>query len=366
MRTAFLEAEGGPVSRATSLSLLTSEASLSRSLFQVIGSARRRLDVRFYRVQGDAAGHRFADALVERARAGVRVRVLLDDFGMLGMGRIDEVLVEGGVELERFNPVLTRDVSVVGMRDHAKLVVADGTRAWVASANIGDGYAADWHDCGVQVAGPVVRWLAEEFALVWQAAALHTLPSRDNVTHRPSPSLGPTWCRVVSNGFRGWDVRPHVQAMLEAAQRVVHVHHCYLTDPDVLERLRHRAEQGVQVLIIAPHASDVPAVDLVMRRDAEGLASAGVRYLHWPAMSHRKYLSVDHRWMLFGSPNLDALSLDQNLEVGLAVFSRRLGRQASALLMARDLARSHPVVGDELSAPARLASRVVGLFRSVL
>ena len=324
MKQAFLAAEGGPVSRADGLSLLASEASLFRRLDHLVQGARSSLDARFYRVEDDAIGQAFADALCQAAGRGVAVRVVLDGFGQAGHEGIVERLVAGGVHVRRFNPVLLAQLGEVGMRDHAKLVVVDRTHAWVSSANVGEGYASTWHDCGVSVSGPVVRWLSEEAALVWQAIGLSALPNRRNVAHVPSPGRGPTWCRVVSNGFRGWDIRPHVEAMLKAAQRTIHVHHCYLTDNAVLELLRARARDGVNVVVLAPQASDVPAVDLVMRQDVPGLVEAGVAYRHWPGMSHRKYLSVDHRWMLFGSTNLDGLSLDTNLEVGLAVLSRRL------------------------------------------
>ncbi|MCP4804902.1 MAG: phosphatidylserine/phosphatidylglycerophosphate/cardiolipin synthase family protein [Proteobacteria bacterium] len=366
MRRAFLAAEGGPVSRASGIALLGTERSLFRSLDNVVDSARTRLDMRFYRIADDAVGQAFAERLVSRVQDGVGVRVLLDGFGSAGAGPIVEMMRAGGVQVRWFNPPLDADVDEASMRDHAKLVVADRERAWVSSANIGEGYSIDWHDCGLDVAGPVVRWLDEEFVLAWQAVGLHSLPTRRNVVHVEAPPPGPTWCRVVSNGFRGWDVRPHVEAMLRAAQRTIHVHHCYLTDNAVLELLRERARDGLRVLVLAPHASDVPAVDLVMQRDVDGLVEAGIEYRHWPEMSHRKYLSVDHRWMLFGSSNLDGLSLDTNLEVNVAVFSRRLGRTASARLVARDVPRSHLVLGSELTLPGRLASELLSVFRAVL
>ena len=334
----FCAAAGGAVTVGNQASLLTSEAGLFKQLFRLVGGATRRLDVRFYRIHDDRIGRRFVAALIAARERGVVVRLLLDDFGGLEAGDLPDTLRQAGCQVLIFNPVDGGLDPKGVVRDHGKLVVADGERAWVASANVGDDYAVRWHDAGLLVQGPIVGALLEDFDEIWDGVSAGVIPLRSSVA-LPRPAVPPEErgtlpMRVVANGFDGYATWPHVRAMLAAAGSRVVVSHCYLTDERVIALLMARATAGVKVVVVAPRASDVPLVDLVMHNDVRRLLDAGVRYYHFAGMSHRKLVLVDDRWLFIGSANLDALSLDLNLEVGVAAWGSTFGRLALARIVA--------------------------------
>ncbi len=364
----FLAAPGGALTRDNRVSLLTSERVLLRQLSKLVGGAGEQLDVRFYRIHDDATGQAFVAGLVAARQRGVRVRVLLDDFGGLQAGGLPDELRQAGCELQLFNPVDGTPMLRHAVRDHGKVVVADRHAAWVASANVGDDYAIGWHDAGVLVRGEIVAELLTDFEEVWDGVAAGVIPPRSSVVF-PEPQSGRQArlpVRVVANGFDGYATWPHVRAMLAAARTRILVTHCYLTELRVVELLAARAAQGVRVVVVAPARSDVRAVDLVMREDVRDLLDAGVRYYHYPGMSHRKALIVDDRWVLIGSANLDALSLDVNLEVGLAIYSASFGRLATARLVATDLRRAVRLREAPLRGWRRLLAWLVERFRDFL
>jgi cardiolipin synthase len=254
------------------------------------------------------------------------------------------------------------------VRDHGKVVVKDQMEAWVASANIGDDYAVRWHDAGVVVKGQIVSELLRDFDEIWDGVAAGVIPARSSVVF-PEPAQGTQRrlpMRVVANGFDGYATWPHIRAMLMAARRRILVSHCYLTEAKVIELLQDRARAGLTVVILAPDHSDVAIVDLLMHEDVRDLLAAGVRYYHFQGMSHRKSIIVDDRWVLLGSANLDGISLDVNLEVGLAIYSPTFGRLATARLVASDVRRAVRLREAPVHGWRRMVAWLVERFRDFL
>ena len=364
----FLAAPGGALTTGNHASLVTSERTLLRQLRRIVRRARRTLDVRFYRIHDDETGRDFVQSLMTAQARGVMVRVLLDGFGGQEAGSLPQELAAAGCQVQLFNaldgPPQLRQV----VRDHGKVVIGDAQLAWVASANVGDDYARIWHDAGVVVRGVVVGELLRDFEEVWDGVAAGVIPARASVAvQQPAKGrAGRLPMRVVANGYDGYATWPHIRTMLVSARSRVLVTHCYLTDERVVALLAARARDGLKVVVVAPDRSDVGVVDWVMRRDVRALLDAGVRYYHLPGMSHRKALIVDDRWVLLGSANLDALSLDVNLEVGLAIFSRTLGRLATARLVATEVARAKRVRVAPLHGWRRLVAWVLERFRDFL
>src|SRR5206468_2707615 len=173
------------------------------AMLAAIAAARRWVHFENYIIRGDATGRRFADALVERARSGVRVRVLYDALGSLGTSRrYWRRLTQAGVEVRAFHPLLTRHPLDVFARDHRKLLVTDGSWAMTGGLCIGNEWAGDpargrrpWRDTMVAVTGPAAAALDDAFARIWRRAGAPLPP--DELEADPA-ECGSSTARVLS------------------------------------------------------------------------------------------------------------------------------------------------------------------------
>src|SRR5581483_9456181 len=177
------------------------------TMLERIAAARRSVHLENYIVRDDATGRRFAAALAERARAGVRVRVLYGAFGSLGTSRrYWRALARAGVDVRAFHPLVSRHPFDAISRDHRKLLVTDGTWAMVGGLCIGDEWAGDprrgrrpWRDTMVAVWGPAAAALDRAFARIWETAGPPLPP--DELAADPAP-CGAATARVVAGAPR--------------------------------------------------------------------------------------------------------------------------------------------------------------------
>jgi len=366
LRAAFELAPGGPVRPASTLRLLTTEASLFTSLHALVDGALTTIDARFYMVLADSEGRRFTNALLDARRRGVTVRLVVDELGSPSAGPLVEELLEGGCEVRVFHSLADTDLLDLDRRDHAKLLLRDRKVAWVASANVGDAYASWFNDAGVTLGGEVVEDLVRDFDTFWRSLGsgddhARAVPRARRPEARAAGQGLPI--RVVQNTPNRFALAGHVEAMLLGAKHRIDVHHCYLTNAEVLRVLALRARGGVKVTVIVPEESDVPAVGLVVEASLDPLLDAGVRVVRLSGRSHRKVLLVDRGWLLLGSGNLDDLSLRQNLEVCVAVYSGTVGLLATALLFAADQRGAHALTRSPLRCWKRPLARLLSWLR---
>ena len=222
----FSRAGGAPLVRGNAVRLLRDAAENYPAWLAAIGSARRSVHFENYMVHDDDVGRRFASALVDKAREGVRVRVLYDWFGSLGKARARfwRRLREGGVDVRCYNPPrLSQPLGWIA-RDHRKCLVVDGQVAFVTGLCVGtrwegapDRGLPGWRDTGLEVRGPAVAEVAHAFADSWAATGAPLPP--DEVCLRTEPRgrrRGParrgvdTWHRPASTASILWWPRSRV------------------------------------------------------------------------------------------------------------------------------------------------------------
>jgi cardiolipin synthase len=306
------------------------------AMLRAIASARTSIGLETYIIDGDATGRRFADALVERAKAGVTVRLLYDALGGFGLpGAVVEELRDAGAEVavfHRFAPWRQRWSFV--RRDHRKILVVDDEIAFTGGINISDDYAdagdggKGWHDVHCEIHGPVVLDLSRLFRRTWLYAGGSDYPA-PVAAERSAEVAGPTFARVLDNAYRRRRrrFRRAYLAAINAARETVLIENAYFVpDRGVRAVLRRAAARGVDVRVIIPSRSDVLLLELASLFVCRRLANAGVKILRWRGpMMHAKTAVVDARWATIGSYNLDNVSLRFNLEVGVETLDRDLG-----------------------------------------
>ncbi|PYP37489.1 MAG: cardiolipin synthase B [Gemmatimonadetes bacterium] len=334
------------------------------AMLAAIADARRWVHFENYIIRDDATGRRFAAALADRARAGVRVRVLYDALGSFGTSRkFWRRLVQAGVAVRAFNPLLTLRPYELVSRDHRKLVVADGGWAMVGGLCIGDEWAGDpargrrpWRDTMVAVTGPAAAAFDGAFARLWDRAGGPLPP--DELDADPAPAGGSS-VRVVEGVPGRARVYRAVELLVASAAERLWITDAYLIPPAPLyASLLDAAKSGVDVRLLVPGATDLPVVRNFTRVGYRQLLRAGVRvYEYQGPMIHAKTMLVDRRWARVGSSNLNVSSLLSNYELDLAAECEQLTEEL-ARQFRHDLTQSSEIVLQPRR--MRLPPRLVG------
>lgn len=334
------------------------------AMSHLIEDARRWIHFENYIIRNDRTGRVFADQLTAAARRGVRVRVLYDHFGCRGTSRrYWRRLRDAGVEVRPFNRVNPFRPLASLRRDHRKYVAADGTRAVVGGICIGDEWAGQpergqppWRDTAVEICGPAVPALEVSFVRLWREAA--DGEGADVVPLRPEVCGGAT-VRVV-DGIPG-RVRLYrtMEFLFAAALDRVWVTDAYLVAPTPLYRsLIAAAQGGVDVRILVPGVTDIPAIRALTRVGYRELMHAGARIWEYRGpMLHAKTVLVDDVWFKVGSSNLNPSSLFGNYELDLLIADRA-GGGAAAHQFRRDLGDAVEIVLRRAQVPKALADRL--------
>lgn len=315
-----------------------------------IAAATRFIHFENYILRDDPIGRTFRDALVDRARAGVQVRLLYDWVGCWATPRrFWRPFREAGVQIQSFNPPSIRDPFGLFQRDHRKLVCVDGTVAYVAGLCVGQEWAGTdtqppWRDTGVEIRGPAAAVAARGFERIWGERGRPVSPGAwvDPEAAEPAGDT-PVWV-IEGVPFRTRVYRV-AQLMATAAR-----HRVWITDPyfvaprPVAEALASAARDGVDVRILVPAHNNWPWVGSLSRGGYRFLLEAGVRIFEWQGpMIHAKTAVTDGLWSRVGSSNLNAASLLGNWEIDVAVQDESLARQLEGLFLA-DLASSVEIV----------------------
>ncbi len=320
------------------------------AMLGIIESARRFIHFENYIIRDDATGQRFATALMERARAGVAVRVLYDWLGSIGTSRrYWRALRDAGCEVRVFNPpTLLRPFRVIS-RDHRKLVVSEAGRAVVGGLCIGDEWAGDpdrgippWRDTAVLIEGPASTALDLAFGRVWALAG----PPLDPAENAPDvPSAGDAMIRIVVGEPGRQRIYRVIEYLTAGARRRIWLVDAYLLPPPRLFEVMSLAEgDGVDIRILVPGASDVPTMRNLTRVGYRDMLRAGIRIFEWQGpMIHAKTIVADSRWTRVGTSNLNASSLIGNYELDIVIEDPTLARLMEQQFR-RDMAGSAEVV----------------------
>lgn len=281
--------------------------------------------------KGDIA-RRFAQALAERARSGVRVRLLLDGFGARLIEKDQlEAMDRAGVQVSWFRKPLRLSPLKQNHRCHRKVLVVDEEVAFTGGVGIAEEWCGDarneneWRDTHVEVRGPAVDGLAAAFAQNWAESHDELFDDRDRfIKHRPH---GDAVVQVVRGSASfGWqDMQTLLRVMLESAETRFRLATAYFApDEFFVELLCAAARRGVEVEILLPGPhTDKRVCLLAGQQHYEELTSCGVRIFQYqPTMMHAKVITVDHVATLIGSTNFNRRSLDHDEEVMLAVLDQ--------------------------------------------
>jgi len=339
---------GWPWRAGNEFRLIHDSAQYFARMLEAIDAARVYVLLEMYLVSSGALTTRFIEALTAARARGARVCVLLDGFGSLGLKRADRRRVlDAGIELRFFNPLRLRNGFLNLMRDHRKLLVVDGSVAFVGGAGLTDEFApgaprGSWRDLMVDIEGPVIADWQRAFARVWRRwGAELALADGAACAPRAAGALG----RLSLSDARDRSVLANgVLRRIDGAKARVWIMSAYFVPSRRFRKaLRRAARRGVDVCLLMPGArTDHPWVRQASRRFYGKMLRSGVRiYEYQPRMLHAKMILCDD-WVSVGSSNLDRWSLRWNLEANQEIANAGCADFA-AQLFEEDFAASRQI-----------------------
>ncbi|WP_394838899.1 phospholipase D-like domain-containing protein [Pendulispora rubella] len=332
--------------------LLRDGAQTFPAMLEAIRHAQNEVLLEMYWVGADSCGERFRDALVSRARAGVKVKVIYDAVGSLGITESWwQPLRSAGGDVHEYHSLFPLAQSFqldrVEQRDHRKLLVADDTIAFTGGINLSDPWlpleqgGEGWRDDAVAVEGPCVEEFRSLFYETWRRIT-RTLRPRD-VPPFPRRRSRPVW--VLANNWRRRRSirREYVVRIANARQSVDIANSYFVPDGGVRRAMFRAASRGVRIRVLVPARGDVPIVQFAVEAMFEQLLKHGVEVYALPGpILHSKVAIVDESFATIGSYNLDERSWRKNLEVNLAVEDGPFARHVRHWFE-HDLARALPI-----------------------
>lgn len=343
------------------IDIMTDGYAFFPELLKDIAEATHHIHINIYIFENDALGRLVADALMTKARQGVKVRLIYDDVGCWRVGnRFFEQMREAGVEVVPFLPVhFPSFTSKVNYRNHRKIIVIDGRIGYIGGMNIARRYVSDkWRDTMLRVQGGVVYALQRAFLVDWYFVD-HTLIT-DRIYYPPvSEELTAKNHQLVAQVVTSGPIARYPEIMqgfvriILAARRYIYIETPYfLPNEPILFALKTAALAGVDVRLMCPLYSDARFLDWASRSYLREIHEAGAKiYLYESGFLHSKLLISDDSLVSCGSTNVDFRSLENNFEANVFVYDEGtalrlkkifLDDQSQAVLLSDVPNRLHP------------------------
>ena len=359
------EVSDAPPSDARSVRLLLGGDETFAAIEEAIRSAKHHVHLEYYIFEPDQAGTRIRDLLIERAKAGVEVRLLCDGVGSHHLHRrFLAPLRAAGARFAWFGPVTLARLRprLVNFRTHRKIVVVDGVTGFTGGVNITDDESVNvsgtraYRDTHLVLEGAAVRWLQLVFLEDWSYA---TGQAPTDAPYFPDvPNDGAFPVQILASGpDEPWQAiqKLYFAAIASAQTRVLIATPYFVPDEAMLMALVTAALRGVDVRILVPRRSDSRTVSAAARSFFADLLPAGVRVFEYTAgMMHAKTLVVDDAFASVGTANMDSRSFRLNYEV-IAVRYDAASADTLAEAFERDLEKSREVEAGALANERLLA-----------
>jgi cardiolipin synthase len=350
---------GPPILDGNRYDVLLNGDQIFPSMLEAIRGARKTINFESYIYWSGEVGRQFAEALAERSRAGVRVRLLLD---WLGSSKLDDrqirYMADAGVQVQRFHKPTWYQIARLNNRTHRKELIVDGRIGFTGGVGIADlwsGHGQDpqhWRDTHFRVEGPVVAQMQAVFIDNWTKVTGELLHGEDYFPALPARGRGRAQMFMSSPQGGSESMRLMYLLAITAAAQTIQLSSAYFV-PDELSTaaLVDAARRGVKIEIVTPGPHvDTETVNKASRAHWSELLQAGIRIFEYqPTMYHCKVMVVDGYWVSVGSTNFDNRSFSLNDEANLNLYDRDFARRQIEIFR-EDQARSREVTLEQWEA----------------
>ena len=324
-----------PPLHADAIDLYTDGVSTYAAMFEAITAARHHVHLEYYIFEPDKIGTRLRDLLIEKARAGIAVRLLLDGTGSSRLGRrFLKPLRDAGAEVAWFNPIRLRWLRTrrIDFRCHRKIVVCDSVVGFTGGMNVADDQSAElskhyWRDTHLRIEGAAVVALQRLFIEDWYFAT-EALPPRAGELFSLRDGAGHHVVQIIGSGPDHDQLPIHstyFTAITRATSRVWLTTPYFVPDEAIVTALCTSALRGVDVRLLIPLRGDSRLIDLAARSYVPDLVEAGVKVFEYlPRFIHAKTIVADDDIAIVGTANLDYRSFRLDFELTAIVYDREV------------------------------------------
>ncbi|TMI66440.1 MAG: cardiolipin synthase [Bacteroidetes bacterium] len=377
----YLSNEMSPLTPGNTARLLINGEEKFPEVIKALEEAKDHIHIEYYIYENDKIGKTIEEILIRKANQGVSVRFIYDDFGSHGIRKNIAIrLRNAGVETYPFYKIpFLRMVNHLNYRNHRKIIVIDGKKAFVGGINVSDKYINEpasmnklfWRDTHLMIEGPGAYYLQYLFICDWNFCSGKPL---ENIKHYFPDDYrnNPPGDKIIQIAASGPDsINPTILYSLlytiyRAEQEILITTPYFIPDQSLMDALMVAALAGVSVQLLVPEKSDSRLVQLAACSYYADLLSAGVKiFLYQDGFVHAKTLVIDKKIAVIGTANMDVRSFDLNFEVNAIVYDEELASSLAsvfnsdindAILVDRDAWLNRPISRKLLEKTARLVS----------
>lgn len=304
-------------------------------LYEAVSTAKEFIHIQSYIIKNDELWQALEKLLYKKVKEGVQVRILYDSMGCRKMGKQDwERIQRKGIQVGEFFPAFFKRLHLrINYRNHRKIIVIDGTSAYVGGFNIGREYLGldkkfgYWRDTHLRISGSAAVSLHVRFILDWNYATKQNLFENENLVHEFVPGQGKEGVQIISSGpdTQNQEIRDNYQKLIGKARDHVYIQTPYLVpDEIIVNEIKMAAYSGIDVKIMIPCKPDHPLVYWATYSYVGELIDAGVKcYTYDNGFLHAKGVMSDGLVCSYGTANMDVRSFALNFEVNATIYSQK-------------------------------------------
>ncbi len=369
-----------PLTRNNKVKLLVNGEEKFPEVMQALQDAQHHIHMEYYIYEQDEIGSAIIELLIKKAKEGVEVRFIYDDFGSPAIKKkIEKRMEEAGIQIHPFHKVhFYLLANRINYRNHRKIIVVDGQTAFVGGINVSDKYINNkkgqlyWRDTHLRIDGPGVFYLQYLFITDWNFCST-TLLTPDQLHFVPNKVIKEnTYVQMTASGPDS--AKPSIlfsllQAIYLAKKEILIATPYFIPGDSILDALRIAALSGLSVKLLVPGICDSKFVNYASKSSYKDLLLAGVEiYLYQKGFVHSKTLVTDSSLSIVGTANMDLRSFELNFEVNAIVYDKPFAEQMRKVFF-DDLKNAEKINAEhwyKRSAYEQFPEKISRLFSPVL
>jgi cardiolipin synthase len=324
----------GILTEGNSVKLLVNGEAKFPEVLKELENAKHHIHMEYYIFSYDDIGKKIVDVLIRKAKAGVEVRIIIDDFGSPKNKRMVKRLRKAKVKVHRFMPVAFPFLAQANFRNHRKIIVIDGRVGFEGGINIDDRYVNSgkhelyWRDTHLKFEGPLVNLLQLQFLLSWHFTAKQRFPFECPYFGNEFNNVGEATATLVASGPdspRPYCMEAILAAINQAKVRIWIVTPYFIPTDQIITALQIAASNGVDVRMILPGKSDSHIVKHASLSYIRPLLHSGIKiFFYEKGFAHAKTMTFDSKVSIIGTANMDTRSFYINFEIVAIIYDEKL------------------------------------------